>query len=525
MRISGINWASPLARGLGMALPLQRYLPIGMDVARGRDATAAGVGSAFTFEPLPALGGYAIRGDGTEQYLSLPPLLDWMDTAGTLSVWVQMDANDSQDGFWYLGNDNAHFTWSDGAVYDGSLSTVRKAFARSTYGIVPANLNLVTVTSTANDWRYYVNGRLTFSTGTNTFWASHSAYRLGAPLSSTSYPMAGRLAHFMAWDRVLSAREVAALYAPATRWDAYRFAPVMVPVHVEAPTGTTHETALSVAAQSGYAASAAQVFGGALTLSASGALALSTVMQTAQGVALGAVANVLQVGALNTTAALALAAQGAQAQAQDSAIETAATLAAAADQSAAATADFEAAATLAGVVAITPAAQQVTTLALALAAQSAQAQTSTTTADVEAALSFAASAAMSQQAAASFEAAATLSAAAQILQSAGGSAYSAAALVAAIADLAQTLQADLQASGALTASAQIAQLSGLAQDVAATLSATAAVTFTGVVLDVTIVTPAGRTLFIQADDRTLIIKADDRTLTIAADDRTLTIKG
>lgn len=59
-----------------------------------------------------------------------------------------------------------HYTFTDGNIYNGDLSNVRKPVGNPTPSVVAWNIS--GVTSAANDWKYYLNGTQLFTTATNT---------------------------------------------------------------------------------------------------------------------------------------------------------------------------------------------------------------------------------------------------------------------------------------------------------------------------------------------------------------------
>ena len=63
------------------------------------------------------------------------------------------------------GNTN-HYTFTDGAIYNGDLSTARKAVGNPTPDTTA--WNIVGVHSAAGAWSFWMNGTSIFSTGTNT---------------------------------------------------------------------------------------------------------------------------------------------------------------------------------------------------------------------------------------------------------------------------------------------------------------------------------------------------------------------
>lgn len=254
MRIRGIRWASPLAAGLGMALPLQRYLPLGMDIAKGRDATEAGAGNALTFDVMPEIGGYAMRGDGSDRYLSLRSLLEFMTNGeGSISAWVKTDADNADNGLWSLGNGESRYDYSSGLWGHAALTTFGTTTGNM-QSVDTSQPHLLTITvAPGGRWTSYIDGKQ-WAAASLTFVTSHTTWKLGASATSSTYALAGLMAHFLAWDRALSAEEVWSLYDPASRWDVYDFAPVMVALFSEQPAGTTVNAAAGSILYTGHAA-------------------------------------------------------------------------------------------------------------------------------------------------------------------------------------------------------------------------------------------------------------------------------
>jgi hypothetical protein len=60
-----------------------------------------------------------------------------------------------------------HWPWTDGNIYDGTLSTTRKTAGDPVPSLKDGTLS--TIYSASSDWRLWINGSLLFSTTSNTF--------------------------------------------------------------------------------------------------------------------------------------------------------------------------------------------------------------------------------------------------------------------------------------------------------------------------------------------------------------------
>lgn len=94
--------------------------------------------------------------------------------------------------------------------------------------------------------------------------------------------------------------------------------------------------------------------------------------------------------------------------------------------------------------------------------------------------------------------------------------YTEAATLAAVVDVVQAVTLEALATSELATDTQILPIAPRGFAGAITLTASATVSASGFIVDLTIATPDGRTLYIASDDRSLTVAADDRTVTISA---------
>jgi hypothetical protein len=128
-------------------------------------------------------------------------------TAGTVFLLVKIDADpppgDLQSGLWNMGSTDGdhHFPYTDGNVYDGWGSTVRKSTGNPTLSISSA-FRLYCVSSSSGDWTSWFDGTQHFTTATNT--VSFPATPTFGRSFSTNWYLDGDVAELFIFDSALS---------------------------------------------------------------------------------------------------------------------------------------------------------------------------------------------------------------------------------------------------------------------------------------------------------------------------------
>lgn len=139
-------------------------------------------------------GHFVVEHDGVDDYLPGPDLSAL--TNGHVFIVVKVDVEppaSGQGGLWRLGTDSLddQFTWTDGIIYDGAMSTARKTVGDPAAALT--SWRIYEVRSAANDWEAKLDGVSLHSTGTNTVGLSATP-QLGR--AGASYVFDGRWAYF-----------------------------------------------------------------------------------------------------------------------------------------------------------------------------------------------------------------------------------------------------------------------------------------------------------------------------------------
>jgi hypothetical protein len=108
-----------------------------------------------------------------------------------------------------------HFPWTDGAIYDHFGSNVRKTVGNPASPLT--NWRMISKVSAPNDWRYYIDGALFYSTASNTVaWGNNP--RIGASYFN-SYKYYGDIAEILVFPSALSNTDRLAVETYlATKW-------------------------------------------------------------------------------------------------------------------------------------------------------------------------------------------------------------------------------------------------------------------------------------------------------------------
>lgn len=185
--------------------------PIGYieDVSgKGNHATQATAGSRGVLD-----GSNALLLDGTDDHLILPAALLTGWTAGTFVAAVRLaldpPVNDFKTGpvFGDFGNSGFGdaYPFSDGIIYDGTLSNVRKITGNPAASLTA--WHILTIFSAANDYRLDLNSTNHYTTAANTV-AVGAAPLLGKSIIGGNTFLNGRIGRSTAINRILSGTEL-----------------------------------------------------------------------------------------------------------------------------------------------------------------------------------------------------------------------------------------------------------------------------------------------------------------------------
>jgi hypothetical protein len=124
-----------------------------------------------------------VRFNGATTEVLTGPTLSGIATSASLFYVVKATTNDSGSGgpgmFGSAASAN-QYTFGDGNLYNGDLSTARKTVGNPTPSV--ANWNILSIASAANDWKCRLGGTQLFTTATNTVGLS-TAPDLGRSLT------------------------------------------------------------------------------------------------------------------------------------------------------------------------------------------------------------------------------------------------------------------------------------------------------------------------------------------------------
>jgi hypothetical protein len=161
------------------------------------------------------------------------------------------------------------FQFTLSGLFDAFSSTITTAIT------VPWH---VVVTYDGTTVSFYLNGQLLSTSNNSSSPGTATPFLFASSASGAGESGATNAFADIRWyNRVLSAADVAALYAPATRWDLYWRPSSRVFFDVAAAGGTVYNQSIALAVSSAYADS------GPLTLSPSVALAIATTLTGAGG--------------------------------------------------------------------------------------------------------------------------------------------------------------------------------------------------------------------------------------------------
>lgn len=169
----------------------------------GRNFTQGTAGNQPTLRGGASLlnGHIVVEHDGFDDYLSGPDLsaLTSGHAFGVVKVDADPPAAAGVTGLWRLTsatgiNTATHFPWTDGSIYDGSMSTTRKVPGNPAAALT--SWRIYEVRSASGDWEAKLDGTSLLSTATNTVGFA-SLPRLGSSFDgSDNYWLDGRWAYF-----------------------------------------------------------------------------------------------------------------------------------------------------------------------------------------------------------------------------------------------------------------------------------------------------------------------------------------
>jgi len=232
----GVDWASPLARGLVGYVPTHRAASLVTGEKCAITGTAIDVSTHGLVRKFPGT-----AGDGTAtDYLSGPTLSASSDLTGSAWVFITAYAGGNktigvatQDNNSVRGHYFGYYS-PNGAGYVSLLnnggSTPSTSGASDCVGSTTIPLSQwvhIAATRTSAGVAYvYLNGRNDTS-GTASGWAAPNAQTTAWQIGRRNYPsfndqFNGWIADVGVWSRALSPAEIWSLYDPRTRWSLYR---------------------------------------------------------------------------------------------------------------------------------------------------------------------------------------------------------------------------------------------------------------------------------------------------------------
>jgi len=145
-----------------------------------------------------------VRFDGTDDYMDVVGVSGL--TAATFFMVYKAVTNDSGDGYGHFGSESAnnHYSFTDGNIYDGFGSAVRRNTGNPT--VVLSTWHIYAISVAANQWTSWINGTQHFTTAINTVgWDPDPVIGTGndvyPPISTFG---AADFAELMIYDSVLS---------------------------------------------------------------------------------------------------------------------------------------------------------------------------------------------------------------------------------------------------------------------------------------------------------------------------------
>jgi hypothetical protein len=174
----------------------------------GNNALQTTSGSRPTLDTTGYNGSAAIRFQ-SGQNLVLPDVFNGA-TEGEIFWLIKIPSTTTQKGFCRFqteaGNFASHYTWSDGVIYDATLTTGRHTVGalNGLSGGTPTSWHVYSIVSKAGLWSAYLDGVQIYTTSSNTF-GSIAAPTIG--LSQAGYAWDGWLRQVFGFGRVLTADE------------------------------------------------------------------------------------------------------------------------------------------------------------------------------------------------------------------------------------------------------------------------------------------------------------------------------
>lgn len=143
------------------------------------------------------------------QYMSTtgaPTGLSSVEAFLVLNLVADPPASATNAGLWYYSTTSAgsltYYPFTDGVIYDASLTSARKTTVNPTPSLTSAHL--YNVVSTSSEWTSFLNGTQLFTTATNTVGLSATAIVGTSHPSLTNTYLNGSIAEIAVYDNKIS---------------------------------------------------------------------------------------------------------------------------------------------------------------------------------------------------------------------------------------------------------------------------------------------------------------------------------
>lgn len=185
-----------------------------------RDATQSTAGNRPLYKTGIVNSLPVVRFDGSNDYLITSGVAGFLSGLSAAEVFLVVKVNadpaaaDGSAGLWAMTGsaDNTAFPYTDGNVYDGFGSSVRKSTGNPTLSLA-STFRLYNVVSISGEWTSYVDGTQHFTTGTNTVSFGAGDGYLGTSVALGSIVLAGDIAEFFLFNAKLSTADRQAMNA------------------------------------------------------------------------------------------------------------------------------------------------------------------------------------------------------------------------------------------------------------------------------------------------------------------------
>lgn len=173
----------------------------------GNGHTATAVGTP-TYQTNVVNGKPVVRLVNPIEYFTLPDALFTGMTAGEAFAVLKKNNDpalvDGESGLWsWTTGASIHYPYTDGIVYEGFGSTLRKTTGNPTPSL--SSFHLLNVWSAANDWALYLNGTVHHATASNTVGFPVAAITLGRSVAAGPVDYGGDMAEVILYEAKLSA--------------------------------------------------------------------------------------------------------------------------------------------------------------------------------------------------------------------------------------------------------------------------------------------------------------------------------